>query len=141
MKVHWTVSSFELDICLLYTKQKVMIMKIPEHPFTPRVLLVDDEIQQLCLCAEVMKSCGFAVITAHGPMAAISSMTEGEIAAIDVAVLDYNMPVMNGSALARRFRSMCLRLKVILHSGALVFREVTHIRTDRIGYRFPHDHG
>jgi CheY-like chemotaxis protein len=97
----------------------VTIMNIPELPFTPVVLLVDDEVQQLHLRAEVMESCGFSVIAADSPMMAISTMAEGIIEKTDVAVLDYNMPVMNGSALAARLSHMCPSLKIILHSGAI----------------------
>jgi CheY-like chemotaxis protein len=94
-------------------------MNIPEFSFPPKVLLVDDEAQQLQLRAEVMQSCGFSVITADGPSAAISKLEAGAITKTNIAVLDYNMPEMNGSALARRLRSICPGLKIILHSGAL----------------------
>jgi CheY-like chemotaxis protein len=45
-------------------------------------------------------------------------MTGSERGAIDLAILDYNMPVMNGCALAQRLRSIYPKLKTILHSGA-----------------------
>lgn len=85
----------------------------------PRILLVDDEVHQLQLRAEVMKSCGFSVVTADGPARAICRIASetGETTAI--AVLDYNMPVMNGSALASTLRFLRPGLKIILHSGAL----------------------
>jgi CheY-like chemotaxis protein len=41
-----------------------------ELQLTPRILLVDDEAQGLWLRAQVMKSCGFPVVTAEGPMEA-----------------------------------------------------------------------
>jgi CheY-like chemotaxis protein len=59
------------------------------------------------------------VVTAGGPIEAISTLAEGDLEKTDVAILDYNMPVMNGTALAARLRSMCPRLKIILHSGAV----------------------
>ena len=94
-------------------------MTIPKLPFTPRILLVDDEAQQLQLRASVMESCGFSVVTANGPIAAISEIEAETIKKTDVAVLDYNMPVMNGSVLAARLRAICPRLKIVLHSGAI----------------------
>jgi CheY-like chemotaxis protein len=42
-----------------------------------------------------------------------------EIDQIDFAVLDYDMPVMNGCALANRLRSLCPELTIILYSGAI----------------------
>src|SRR5260370_15313280 len=92
---------------------------IPEPPVIPRILLVDDEAQLLELCAQVMKLCGFSVVTAEGPVQAISLMAEEMIEKIDVAILDYHMPVMNGCALADRLRSMRPKLKIILYSGAI----------------------
>ena len=92
---------------------------IPEFLLTPRVLLVDDDVQQLWLRAQVMKLCGFSVVTADCPIEAISLISEDVIEKIDVAVLDYNMPVMNGCALADRLRSLCPELKIILYSGAI----------------------
>src|SRR5260370_23416091 len=92
---------------------------IPEPPVITRILLVDDEAQLLELCAQVMKLCGFSVVTAEGPVQAISLMAEEMIEKIDVAILDYHMPVMNGCALADRLRSMRPKLKIILYSGAI----------------------
>jgi CheY-like chemotaxis protein len=84
----------------------------------PRILMVDDEIEQLKLRAQVIGMCGFAAITANGPMEAIEIMTARQRGTIDLAILDYNMPVMNGCALAQKLRSICPELKTILHSGA-----------------------
>src|SRR6201999_1986668 len=86
---------------------KVTTMNTSELGFIPKVLLVDDEVQQLQLRALVMESCGFSVVTAGGPTEAISTMAGGTIEKTDVAILDYNMPVMNGTTLAARLRSLC----------------------------------
>ena len=92
---------------------------ISERQFTPRILLVDDETQGLWLRAQVMKSCGFPVVTAEGPLEALSLMAEEPAENIDLAILDYDMPVMNGCALAEELRSICPTLKIILYSGAV----------------------
>ena len=88
-------------------------------PHLPRILLVDDEAQGLWLRAQVMTLCGFPVVTADGPVEAISLMAEQATGKIDLAILDYDMPVMNGCDLADQLRSMCPRLKIILYSGAV----------------------
>jgi CheY-like chemotaxis protein len=85
---------------------------------SPRILMVDDEIEQLKLRAQVIGMYGFAAITANGPIEAIDIMTARQQGTIDLAILDYNMPVMNGCALAQKLRSICPELKTILHSGA-----------------------
>lgn len=85
----------------------------------PRVLLVDDDAEQLRICAEIIRMRGFSVFAANGAVEAISLMARNPEGRIDLAILDYNMPVMNGCALSKRLRSICPELKTILHSGAI----------------------
>jgi len=92
---------------------------VPDLLSTPRILLVDDEVEPLQLCAQVIKMCGFPVVTANGPMEAIGIMTEKPVGRIDLAILDYNMPIMNGCALADRLKSMWPEMKIMLHSGEI----------------------
>ena len=90
-----------------------------EQLSAPGVLLVDDEVQPLQLRAQIMKLHGFFVLTADGPMKALALMAQTAIEKIQVAILDYNMPGMNGCVLAKRLRSAFTELKTILYSGAL----------------------
>ena len=83
----------------------------------PNVLLVDDEPRQLNLRAEILRVSGFSVMTAPGVMEAMS-IIETRTQKIDVAVLDYQMPIMNGCALADLLRSRRPEVKIILHSGS-----------------------
>ena len=91
---------------------------IPKLLATPRILLVDDEPQGLWLRAQVMKLYGFPVVTADGPIEAISLMTKAA-GRIDLAILDYDMPGMNGCDLPDQLRAICPRVKIILYSGAI----------------------
>ena len=102
-------------------------MDISNKSARTRVLLVDDEQPQLESRGQVLKMCGFSVLTACGPIEALSEMSANT--EIDVAVLDYNMPVMNGCALADRLRSSFPKLKIILHSGSFDIprREMTSV--------------
>jgi two-component system cell cycle sensor histidine kinase/response regulator CckA len=95
---------------------------IIESRVPARVLLVDDDLQHLELRAQVMKVCGFSVITAPGPMEAMSILAE-TIDIFDIAVIDYHMPLMNGCLLVDRLKSMCPEMKIILHSGAVAVPE------------------
>jgi CheY-like chemotaxis protein len=65
-----------------------------------------------------MKQSGVSVVTASGPIQAISILEEASDK-IDVAILDYNMPIMNGCVLARRLRLLRPQLKIILYSGKM----------------------
>jgi CheY-like chemotaxis protein len=82
------------------------------------VLLVDDEPLQLSLRAQVLEMNGFSVLTACGPLEALSLIV-GTAKRIDVAVLDYHMPIMNGCILADHLKSCRPEVKIILHSGAI----------------------
>ena len=93
-------------------------MLVPNNLISPSVLLVDDEPQQLDLRAQVLKVSGFSVLTAAGAVEAIS-IIGARAERIDVAVLDYQMPIMNGCALADHLRSCRPEVKIILHSGAV----------------------
>jgi len=81
----------------------------------PKVLFVDDDPQQLRMAAFEMEAYGWSVATARSPIEAIAMMAEE---AVDLAVLDYDMPMMNGCALAERLKSISSDLTIVLHSGA-----------------------
>ena len=85
-----------------------------------KLLMVDDEPGLLKICAHVLRLSGFSVVTADGPLKALAMMMgkAAEKTDVGVAILDYNMPTMNGCALAEELRSMRPDLKIILHSGA-----------------------
>ena len=89
-------------------------MTIRERP-GPKVLLVDDDPQQLRIGAFEMEAYGWSVVTAGSPIEAIAMMAEETV---DLAILDYDMPMMNGCALAERLKSISPDLTIILHSGA-----------------------
>ncbi|MCU1311307.1 MAG: response regulator receiver protein [Candidatus Angelobacter sp.] len=92
----------------------------------PHVLLVDDEPRQLELCASVMKLQGFSVKAVSDPRLAAVTMAAQRP---DLAILDYDMPFMNGCELAGRLKRAYPALKVILHSGLV---EVPKDDTDHI---------
>jgi CheY-like chemotaxis protein len=94
------------------------------------LLLVDDDIQQLDLLAVTMKMSGFSVVTASSPIEAISLMNEHCLGKIDVAVVDYHMPVMNGCVLAACLKARYPELKIVLCSGALDISEDEMMRVD-----------
>ena len=101
------------------------MLKVAAKPNTT-LLLVDDDIQQLKLCAMVLQMSGFSVLTAASPGEAISVLAEN---AIDLAVLDYDMPEMNGCMLAGRIRARYCDISIILYSGALAIpdHEIIHV--------------
>jgi CheY-like chemotaxis protein len=86
-------------------------------PVPLKVLLVDDDWRQMELRAYILSMAGFPVLTACGPVEALSLATTFE--GIDVAVVDYEMPVMNGATLAERLKSKLANLNIVLYSAAI----------------------
>jgi CheY-like chemotaxis protein len=82
-----------------------------------RVLLVDDEHQQLELRAAVLRMAGFSVVTAQGPIEALSLATT--IDELDVAIVDYEMPMMNGGVLGEHLKAIFPKLNIVLYSAAV----------------------
>jgi CheY-like chemotaxis protein len=85
-----------------------------------RIMLVDDEVEQLHLRACIIASCGYEVITAHDPFLAIRLAADETW---DLAVLDYEMPGMNGCMLADKLRATMPALKIALYSGMVAIPE------------------
>ena len=82
------------------------------------LLLVEDDIDQLQLRALILRMSGFTVLSASNPVEAITIMTQGSGDAVAIAVLDYEMPVMDGCVLAEFLRSRYPGIKIILYSAA-----------------------
>ena len=81
------------------------------------LLVVDDDICQLELQSLVLKISGFTVVTAASPIEALSILAEPRGSKVNVAILDYEMPTMNGCVLAGYLKARYPDLKIILHSG------------------------
>ena len=103
-------------LCVNYMESIMINFKVAVRT---TVLLVDDDIQQLDLLALTMEMSGFSVVTASSPIEAISLMNEYSSRKIDIAVIDYHMPVINGCILAIYLKARYPELKVALYSGAL----------------------
>ena len=93
-------------------------MMIPEPSSIPRILLVDDELEQLWLRAQVIQSLGFPVHIADNPSDVMFMIAEEALEKVELVVLDYNMPGINGCDLADLLKLMRPELKIILYSGA-----------------------
>jgi CheY-like chemotaxis protein len=106
-------------------------MMISDSPSAPRILLVDDEVPQLLLRAQVLTLRGFPVLTAESPGDAIAIVAQEPIEEVGLVVLDYDMPGMNGCDLADLLKVMRPELKIILYSGAtdIPRNEMTSIDT------------
>lgn len=89
----------------------------------PGLMLVDNDVRQLENLASVFRISGFSVLSFGCPAAALSSLAERPAPPLDFAVLDYQMPMMNGCVLAQHLRARYPKLRIVLYSGSPVVPE------------------
>jgi CheY-like chemotaxis protein len=80
-----------------------------------RVLCVDDAEPALALRALILENQGYAVTTSNSALQAAKMFKSNKF---DLAVLDYEMPTMNGCQLAALLKTACPELRIILYTGA-----------------------
>lgn len=80
-----------------------------------RLLWVDDSPVLLSLYKTVFETMGFDVLSFSSPEGALKAVCPG---AADVAILDYDMPGMNGAKLASLLKTRFPALPVILYTGS-----------------------
>jgi CheY-like chemotaxis protein len=85
-------------------------------PYQPLVLCIDDYRPGLLLRKSLLESHGFAVLTAGDGPAGLSIVKR---ASVDVVVLDYQMPLMDGEAVARQLRCDHREIPILLLSGVV----------------------
>jgi two-component system, NarL family, capsular synthesis sensor histidine kinase RcsC len=78
------------------------------------VLYVDDNPKSSRLLASVLEECGFRVITRNDPIEALALCQRTYF---DLALLDYEMPLMSGAKLAQEIKYLVPDVPVVLISG------------------------
>jgi CheY-like chemotaxis protein len=78
------------------------------------VFYVDDNPQSRGLLTSILLGSGFKVITANDPVEALGLCKN---ISFDVALLDYQMPVMTGTQLAQEIKFLMPDVPVVLLSG------------------------
>ena len=81
-------------------------------PKKQKILWVDDSSALLSLYQAVFGSLGFEIVITSSPQEALK-----HAGAVDLAILDYDMPGMNGAALAALIKGSHGTLPVVLYSG------------------------
>ncbi len=94
-----------------------------------KILVVDDEIDQLESLRRGLKSRGHSVAVARDAELAVQMLGEPD-AAIDLMITDYAMPGLDGSGLVERIRKTHVELPIIMMSAygrnELVIEAVGH---------------
>ncbi|NWF90568.1 MAG: response regulator [Ignavibacteriaceae bacterium] len=81
------------------------------------ILLADDEIMLRDLLAELLESSGFNVIKVTSGAEVLKVLTEEM--KVDLLIIDYNMPGMNGLECVEQVRKLKYKMPIILSTGSL----------------------
>src|SRR5690349_13964189 len=92
-------------------------MSLPKNrsTVTTTVLCIDDEPSLLQMENRFLEGHGYAVLTAACGREALDILSAS---AVDVVVLDYQMPQMDGFAVALEIRRIAPEIEIIIHSGS-----------------------
>ena len=83
-------------------------------PYSPHILLAEDEDLVAMVVAEVLESEGFRVTVTHNGLEAVEADATDPA---DLLLTDMRMPVMNGAALIRIIRQRRPDLPVVVTTG------------------------
>ena len=86
------------------------------RPGTGAILVVDDDTAVLDICRLLLKSLGFAVLSASSAKQGLDLYREQK-SGIAAALIDLTMPSMGGLDLVRELRLISPDIKVVLMSG------------------------
>src|ERR1035438_7160102 len=78
------------------------------------VLYVDDNPKSSRLLASVLEECGFRIISRNDPVEALALC---QSTGFDLALLDYEMPIMTGAELAREIKHVVPEVPAVLISS------------------------
>jgi CheY-like chemotaxis protein len=79
------------------------------------ILCVDDDVLSTTMRAEILREHGYSVVVYHSPLA----VTRCDLYMFNLAILDFEMPELNGRELFLRMRALGARFPIVLLSGHL----------------------
>ncbi len=80
----------------------------------PCILVIDDNQDILAFLQEILRNSGYHSFTASTGKRALELLSRQSV---DLVVLDYEMPVMNGCDVAERIREQRPEMPLILYAG------------------------
>jgi CheY-like chemotaxis protein len=98
------------------------VAMVPETDFAPRrhqgavILLVDDDHAVRDIATSILRDLGFVVLEAGSGGAALEILERGQTN-IDLVILDYAMPGMNGLEVARQMQSKIPKIPILFVTG------------------------
>ncbi|MCU1283721.1 MAG: response regulator receiver protein [Acidobacteriales bacterium] len=96
-------------------------------PHKPTLLYIDDKPERLVVLKAVLESTGYRVLTADSGLRGLELFLAEPI---DLVILDYYMPSMDGGAVATKMRRLRPNVPIIIFSGALTLPELVIAMVD-----------
>ncbi len=97
-------------------------MKTP----TIQILLVDDDLHIRSLGRELLEKLGYEVETAENGAEVLEKLQTGR--PLDLVILDYHLPGMNGMEVMQRLKTLYPGAEVLMASGFFSLREKEQLR-------------
>jgi len=91
------------------------------------VLYVDDNAKSGRLLATVFRICGCQVVTAADP---VETLRHSRRLCFDLELVDYHLPVLSGSELAKKIKSMHSVIPIVTISSWAVLRDIDLLFVD-----------
>ena len=103
--------------CPLSDRESQSIFVDPVQPSfaQKRILCVDDNVPELLLRGKILELQGYTVVLLSCPV----QVLRYDFSTVDLAVLDFEMPRMNGRDLLLRMRALHARFPILLLSGSM----------------------
>ena len=98
-----------------YRRSEAIVAHHVQSEFAQRrILCVDDNLLELTLRGKILESQGYAVVLVSCPRQALRC----DLSTFDLAILDFDMPGMNGRELFLRMRALHARFPILLLSAS-----------------------
>jgi CheY-like chemotaxis protein len=91
----------------------ILADRVQSQSAQKRILCVDDNVVELTLRGRILESQGYSVVLLSCPIQALRC----DLSAFDLAVLDFDMPGLNGRDLFLRMRALHARFPILLLSA------------------------
>lgn len=121
------MSRFRRHVSSIISRMKAQIKGAVSKATHAVILCVDDDNMTLAFVGLILKKNGFSVHTANNWRLALKTFREN---AIDLVVLDYEMPEMKGHEVATLIKSLNSDVPIILHSSSSTIPEIARKVTD-----------
>jgi CheY-like chemotaxis protein len=96
-------------------RSEVILADRVQSRFAPRrILCVDDNLLELTLRGKILELQGYSVVLLSGPKQALGC----DFSTFDLAILDFDMPGMNGRDLFLRMRALHAQFPILLLSAS-----------------------